>query len=222
VENVFSYANVSCTICRHSVYFTLQQVLTHYLEANRKLKEEIVLYYALEMFKLLEALDQAGIVHGNISLETLILLDEEIDQSNWDRWQSGGWKEKGLVLVNFQKSVDRRLSPCETQIDYYCVCDVLHWLLHGTSMEVYKSTATNLWKPKKAFLRSEFNAKELWEEIFSRLLNSHVVESQQRSPVPFKELASKVEAYLTSNERYIADIKHSLYKHSSLIEDDTC
>lgn len=69
--------------------FTLQQIIS----ANKKIDETLVIYYTIELLKILECLRKCGIVHGEIIPENLISMnDGEI--GDWDRDGRNGWDKK--------------------------------------------------------------------------------------------------------------------------------
>jgi checkpoint serine/threonine-protein kinase len=92
---------------------TLQDVINAYRQRNARMDEALVIYYTIEMMRMIETLHNAHIIHGDIKPDNFLILNEETDDE-WVHWQpgtQGGWGAKGLRLIDYGRSIDLSLYP---------------------------------------------------------------------------------------------------------------
>lgn len=143
------------------------------------LDEALVMFFTVELFRTIEALHACGILHGDIKPDnclvrfdecaepapsSLIDVDEEDDdstscESDYSPRGAYGWKNKGLALIDFGRSIDmhafdssvqfiadwdpsthecneiREMRPWTHQIDLYGLAVTVHVLLFGKYLE---------------------------------------------------------------------------------------
>lgn len=191
------YSDVSFLVMDYYEQGSLLGALNVYRQQNMNLDEAIVLFYASELIKSVLVLHETGILHTDIKLENLLILTpRESSTMEWSsifkRDGSEGWSERGLVLIDFGRSVDLKLlkdeeksrffikskhqsfngSPRISQgldisheMDWYGVADCLHWLLHQKPL---------LLLPKSTKLVNSFKRywqTDIWEALFEDLLS---------------------------------------------------
>ncbi|KAL2362440.1 hypothetical protein RJZ56_004659 [Blastomyces dermatitidis] len=145
------------------------------------LDEIVVMFFAVELFRTIEALHACGILHGDLKADNcLIRLDERFNspvsrladesgldaQAGYSPTGAGGWRNKGLTLIDFGRGVDmqvfpknvqfiadwkigahecsemRECRPWTYQVDMYGLAGVIHILLFGKYMEVAPATSS--------------------------------------------------------------------------------
>lgn len=173
---------------------TLQDAMNCFHKMNKRMDEPLVIYYTLEMLKIVEILHGAGIIHGDLKPDNfLIKNDPRQELSDWGTGTLGGWDSRGLVLIDYGRSIDTRLYPEGTvfksgnhvegfkctemtegrpwtyQADLFGICGVVHCLLHGTFLEVTKDPRTKDAMPRTPFKR--YHQADLWRPLFRDFLN---------------------------------------------------
>eukprot|EP01117_Protostelium_nocturnum_P007396 TRINITY_DN2649_c0_g1_i1.p1 TRINITY_DN2649_c0_g1~~TRINITY_DN2649_c0_g1_i1.p1 ORF type:complete len:673 (-),score=211.86 TRINITY_DN2649_c0_g1_i1:18-2036(-) len=174
--------------------WTLQEVLTKVYKNNGSMEESMVMYYAIEVMSIVQALHNANIIHGDLNPNNLLILNEN-SKEEWGHWQPGtgsGWGHKGLRLIDFGRSIDLKLVSSDItfsgeghsknfrctemlsgnnwkhQVDLFGICSTIHCMIHGKFLEVEMDEKTKSWKPKEAFKKGWL---PLWEELFHAFLN---------------------------------------------------
>jgi hypothetical protein len=191
------YSDVSFLVMDYYEQGSLLGALNVYRQQNNNLDEAIILFYASELIKSVIVLHEAGILHTDIKLENLLILtprnSSTTTTSIFKRDGSEGWSERGLVLIDFGRSVDLKLlkdeegsrffikskhlsfngSPRISQrldisheMDWYGVADCLHWLLHQKPLLLQNSKSTKLANSFKRYWQTD-----IWEPLFDDLLN---------------------------------------------------
>ena len=96
-------------------------VINVYKICGRSVDEALVMYYAIEMLRIVEGIHKAGIIHGDIKPDNFLLRAEEQrgdgtmgPWSNWAAEGAAGWSKRGLLLIDFGRSLDRGLYPRDT------------------------------------------------------------------------------------------------------------
>jgi len=78
--------------------------------------ELLVMFFTIELLRLLEGLHEAGFIHGDLKIDNcLVRLEEVTPASAWNHEYSpsgdGGWSSKGLTLIDFGRTIDTQLYP---------------------------------------------------------------------------------------------------------------
>ena len=191
---------------------TLQDVLNSYLREGKQMHETLVMYYAVEMLRLVEWIHGAGIVHADLKPDNLLLRNGGDDWCDWAAHRPGSWMEKGLALIDFGRAIDLLMYPEEAafvgdagaesfrciemmhgkpwtyQADCYAIASTIHCLLYGSYMEVELTPGTtNTYRQRQPLRR--YWKTELWEVVFDRLLN----QPTESTPPPLGSLRSLLE-----------------------------
>ncbi|KAI0649123.1 hypothetical protein C8Q79DRAFT_493248 [Trametes meyenii] len=129
------------------------------------LDELLVMFFSVELLRLLEGLHRAGFIHGDVKIDNCLLRLEDVPgpASAWEGvYQpsgAGGWAHKGIKLIDFGRTIDTRLFPAGQryvaewptdardcfearegrpwtfQTDYYGLAGIIYCLLYGKYIE---------------------------------------------------------------------------------------
>ncbi|KJA14717.1 hypothetical protein HYPSUDRAFT_208497 [Hypholoma sublateritium FD-334 SS-4] len=81
------------------------------------LDELLVVFFTVELLRLLEAMHSIGFIHGDLKIDNLLLRLEDVPggPAGWinmyDPSGAGGWSYKGLKVIDFGRTIDMRLFP---------------------------------------------------------------------------------------------------------------
>jgi checkpoint serine/threonine-protein kinase len=203
--------------------------------------ETLVIYYTIEILRIVEALHNAKIIHADIKPDNFLILMNE-DTAEWETWRpgpGGRWDSKGLRVIDFGRSLDLSLYPEGTvftsdchadgfqciemktnqpwtyQTDIFGICAVAHTMLHADYLEVVQEPTTARWKPKEPFKR--YWKRELWEQFFDACLNIPDCNSMP-SLSYFRE---QFEQVLMSDELRRSSIRPKLAKQNIMMTFDS-
>lgn len=85
------------------------------------LDELLVMFFTIELLRLLEGLHAHGFIHGDVKIDNCLVRLEDVPgpASNWaaqyDPSGGGGWAHKGITLIDFGRTIDTRLFPPNQQ-----------------------------------------------------------------------------------------------------------
>jgi checkpoint serine/threonine-protein kinase len=85
------------------------------------LDELLVVFFTIELLRLLEGIHAAGFIHGDLKIDNCLLRLEDVPggASAWSGlYQTsgdGGWSSKGLKVIDFGRTIDTRLFPSGQQ-----------------------------------------------------------------------------------------------------------
>ncbi|KAL6072987.1 Mitotic checkpoint serine/threonine-protein kinase BUB1 [Balamuthia mandrillaris] len=167
-HSIHVYSDKSMILMDYHDQGSLQDVLNVYMKAGKRMDETLVMYYTIEMLKIVEQLHNGGIIHGDLKPDNFLVKNLDREGVKLRHWGSakaqtspmnGGWDDKGLVLIDFGRSIDTTLYPAGTrftgdhveefkclemregkpwtyQVDLFGLLGIIHCLLHGSYMEV--------------------------------------------------------------------------------------
>lgn len=81
------------------------------------LDELLVMFFSIELLRLVEAMHSAGFIHGDLKMDNCLLRLEEVPggAAGWSGTYQpsgeGGWSYKGLRVIDFGRTIDTRLFP---------------------------------------------------------------------------------------------------------------
>ena len=80
------------------------------------LDELLVMFFTVELLRLLEGLHGAGIIHGDLKIDNCLVRLEDVPassawQAQYDPAGAGGWHSKGIKLIDFGRAIDTRMFP---------------------------------------------------------------------------------------------------------------
>lgn len=218
---------------------SLQQVINAYRKANKKMDEPLIMFYAVELLRAVEALHGTGVLHADIKPDNILLREDDESDTSWEYQPAAGFGAKGVELIDYGCAIDRNLYPtntlfsgrsntqafecvemlCDkpwsTQVDLYNVAATVHCLLHSEYMVLDMTTdadGVTTAVPKLALKR--YWKVELWKEFFDTLINSHC-----RGVLPdLAELRGKFETFFAGNDSKRAAVRVSLMKQALLLD----
>ncbi|XP_063901544.1 uncharacterized protein LOC135121168 [Zophobas morio] len=212
----FVYRDKTFLLMRYYDQGTLMDALETYKREQKKMQEELVIFYCIELLKAIELLHRFNVVHGNIALENLLIrADGRSLSESWHPDGSSGWAAHGLTLIDFRKSLDMdqpdgKQGLCGTgelssglracpelrdghspsfQIDTFDVLFVVFSLLYASPLNIV--FANGKWSPACAFESCAHAA--LWKEIFELFLNTT---SAKTTPCFLQSARLRLEVYL--------------------------
>jgi checkpoint serine/threonine-protein kinase len=219
------YGDGSITAIEHADDFCLADVIAMHSKLNKPMEEPLIIFYVIEMLRMLEAVHSAKVTHGRFDGASLVLRNQE-EEEDWkimfDASGGGGWSTKGLTLTGFGDSVDLSLLNGEPLVsgaghatlrqpswtyesDYHGLLNVVHSLLHGEPMEVTQDDESGGLKTAKPFRR--FWQVNLWQSLFDELLNASLDEMPNLG-----RQREAFEGYLAQNPFKAKSLKNSLVK----------
>jgi checkpoint serine/threonine-protein kinase len=81
------------------------------------LDELLVMFFSIELLRLLEGIHNIGFIHGDLKIDNCLLRLEDVP-GGASAWSSlyqpsgdGGWSYKGLKVIDFGRTIDTRLFP---------------------------------------------------------------------------------------------------------------
>ena len=91
---------------------TLQDVLNaHLAKGERGMDEVLAAFYVVEMLRVLEAFHAAGLLHGDVKPDNLLVRNEVAVAQDWAPGRPGCWARRGLRLIDLGRTVDLAALP---------------------------------------------------------------------------------------------------------------
>lgn len=81
------------------------------------LDELLVMFFSIELIRLVEGIHTAGFIHGDLKIDNCLLRLEDIPEgaSAWNATYQpsgdGGWSYKGLKVIDFGRTIDTKMFP---------------------------------------------------------------------------------------------------------------
>jgi checkpoint serine/threonine-protein kinase len=129
------------------------------------LDELLVMFFTIELVRLLEGMHGTGFIHGDLKIDNCLLRLEDVPGGT-SAWSSvyqpsgqGGWSYKGIKVIDFGRTIDTRLFPpgqtfvadwkidardCQEmrenrswtfQTDYFGLAGIIYCMLFGKYIE---------------------------------------------------------------------------------------
>ncbi|KAF7799772.1 hypothetical protein EIP86_011014 [Pleurotus ostreatoroseus] len=121
-EALFAYHDESFLVLELCKQGTLLEIVNNAGKAgidragSCSLDELLVMFFAIELMRLLEGMHRAGFIHGDMKIDNCLLRLEDVDPPS--AWSSiyqpsgeGGWGMKGIKLIDFGRTIDTQLFP---------------------------------------------------------------------------------------------------------------
>ena len=90
-------------------------------QAGACLDELLVMFFSIELLRLVEAMHNAGFIHGDLKIDNCLLRLEEVPggatgwSSSYQPSGEGGWSYKGLKVIDFGRTIDTKQFPRDQQ-----------------------------------------------------------------------------------------------------------
>ena len=129
------------------------------------LDELLVMFFSIELLRLLEGLHAAGFIHGDVKVDNCLLRLEDVPgpatawSAMYDPTGEGGWSYKGIKMIDFGRTIDTKLFPPNQcfignwptdardclemregrpwtyQTDYFGLAGIIYCMLYGKYIE---------------------------------------------------------------------------------------
>ncbi|KAJ3840400.1 hypothetical protein F5878DRAFT_613209 [Lentinula raphanica] len=199
------------------------------------LDELLVMFFTIELLRLLEVIHNIGFIHGDLKIDNCLLRLEDIPggSSSWSNVYSpsgeGGWRYKGLKVIDFGRAVDTRLFPANQQFiadwetderdcieiqqgkpwtfqtDYFGLAGIIYCMFFGKYIQA-SSIGSSTSPDGRAKLRlvtpfKRYWQADLWARLFDLLLNPTDVRPDGHMPISDELglIRSEMEAWLQAN-----------------------
>ena len=169
-------------------------------QAGACLDELLVMFFSIELLRLVEAMHNAGFIHGDLKIDNCLLRLEDVPggATAWSsRYQpsgEGGWSYKGLKVIDFGRTIDTKLfspdqqfiadwatddrdcfevrenRPWTYQTDYFGLAGIIYCMLFGKYIQA-SSVVTHMHEGvQKHKIATPF--KRYWQtDIWNRLFD---------------------------------------------------
>jgi len=237
------FANTYNNGCVTGFPFAHEPSLKHVYEMNvsqnKPMDETLVMFYAVELMRVVDAMHASNLVHGNVAMPTVLLrndisAEQTVSQAAWNPSGSQGWNARGIRLTDFGRSIDLTLTdpnarftsslndefarfigeqPWSFEIDYFGIASVLHALLFHQPISLTHTPAGE-WALKERF--KAYWQVSLWQSLFHALLNTG---SRAPQPSVLLQQRESVELYLSSNPVRAKGLNAALMKQEDRLAD---
>ncbi|POR35369.1 Checkpoint serine/threonine-protein kinase bub1 [Tolypocladium paradoxum] len=187
-------------------------------EPSAVMDEQLAMFFAIELMRTVEALHSKNVLHGDLKADNCLLrLDSMASEqplaTQWKADGTGGWSSRGLVLIDFGRSIDmkafvsdvefiadwktsaqdcsemREGRPWTWQIDYHGLAGTIHCLLFGKYIETARCDQGGLGKTGRKYKIREslkrYWQTDLWSDCFEVLLNpASFLEAEEGGKMP--------------------------------------
>ncbi|KAJ7931504.1 hypothetical protein B0H13DRAFT_1958507, partial [Mycena leptocephala] len=177
----------------------------------------LVMFFVVELLRVVEAMHNAGFIHGDLKIDNCLLRLEDPDGED-------GWSCKGLKLIDFGRTIDTRLFPSGQQFiadwdtdardcfelreqrpwtyqtDYFGLAGIIYCMLFGKYIEA-NSVSTKEGRHKIDTPLKRYWQTEIWERLFAILLNPCAVRDDATLPLcsELAEIRGQMEAWLQAH-----------------------
>ena len=100
---------------------SLLDIVNLYKRQGCSMDESLVMFYAIELLRIVEILHMNDFIHGDIKPDNLMIRNDECEEdeddlscnsfSVWAPDRAGIWSKKGLKIIDFGRSIDLRQFP---------------------------------------------------------------------------------------------------------------
>ncbi|KAI5122295.1 hypothetical protein M0805_002374 [Coniferiporia weirii] len=236
---LYAYRDESFLVLDLCSQGTLLDVVNHAAAAGVSqqgacLDELLVMFFAIELVKFIENMHTAGFIHGDFKIDNCLLRLEEVP-GGINAWSGmyqatgeGGWKYKGVKMIDFGRTIDTRMYPAGQQFvadwkteiadclemrenrpwtyetDYFGLAGIVYCMLFGKFIDAATIVPVPSATPARYKIAPQFKRYwqvDLWTRLFDVLLNPALVRADGSLPL-VPELASlreEMETWLSSN-----------------------
>ncbi|KAJ7274424.1 hypothetical protein B0H12DRAFT_1088678 [Mycena haematopus] len=169
-------------------------------QAGGTLDELLVMFFAVELLRVVEVMHSAGFIHGDLKIDNCLLRLEDVPGGptawapTYDPAGEDGWSYKGIKLIDFGRTIDTRLFPSGQQFiadwdtdardcfelrekrpftyqtDYFGLAGIIYCLLFGKYIQA-NSVSTKDGRHKIETPLKRYWQTEIWDRLFGILLN---------------------------------------------------
>ncbi|KAG6842297.1 hypothetical protein C0991_010585 [Blastosporella zonata] len=176
------------------------------------LDELLVIFFTVELLRLLEAIHKTGFIHGDLKIDNCLLRLEDVPggTSAWSSSYSpsgdGGWNHKGLKVIDFGRTIDTRLFPPSQQFiaewptddrdcfearenrpwtfhtDYFGLVGIIYCMLFGKYIHAGAVDSASGRRRISTPLKRYWQT-DLWNRLFDILLNPSTIRPDGQLPL---------------------------------------
>ncbi|KAG8899615.1 hypothetical protein FRB99_006535, partial [Tulasnella sp. 403] len=176
------------------------------------LVEPLVVFFTIELFKLVEHLHINGFIHGDLKIDNCLVRLEDVPGAAWstqyDPTGANGWAQQGVRLIDFGRAIDTTLFP-EDQVyvgdwptdardcvemregrpwtfetDYFGLAGIVFCMLFKKYIDTAPITAPDgSTRYKLATPLKRYWNTPLWTRVFDVLLNPKLVRPDGSLPI---------------------------------------
>ncbi|KAH7341664.1 Mad3/BUB1 homology region 1-domain-containing protein [Rhizoctonia solani] len=177
------------------------------------LDELLVMFFTVELLRLISAMHAAGFVHGDLKIDNCLLRTEDMPDearawsSKYDPTGEHGWSYKGIRMIDFGRGIDTNLfqpgqtfigdwptdqrdaaelregRPWTFQTDYFGLAGIVYCMLFGKYIETVPYQDGEQTKYKINMTLKRYWQTEMWSALFDMLLNPTTVRPDGDMPL---------------------------------------
>ena len=181
-------------------------------EKGACLRESLVMFFTIELLRLVEGMHAVGFIHGDLKIDNCLLrLGDTPLSSTYDPSGAGGWSDKGIKLIDFGRTIDTRQFPADQQFladwptdakdclemreglpwthqpDYFGLAGIIYCMLYGKYFEdnsiVLHPGEDGEPRYRLAVSFKRYWQVDLWARLFDLLLNSTLIREDGSLPL---------------------------------------
>ena len=181
-------------------------------EKGACLRESLVMFFTIELLRLVEGMHAVGFIHGDLKIDNCLLrLGDTPLSSTYDPSGAGGWSDKGIKLIDFGRTIDVRQFPAGQQFladwptdakdclelreglpwthqpDYFGLAGIIYCMFYGKYFED-NSIVSHPGEDGEPRFRLAASFKrywqvDLWERLLDLLLNPKLIREDGSLPL---------------------------------------
>ncbi|CAG8435429.1 9138_t:CDS:2 [Ambispora gerdemannii] len=239
--SLYLFKDESYMVMEYLEHGTIIDVVNTVTKENTTMDELLVGFFTVELLKAIEAMHTAGIMHGDLKADNLLVRLEPTEEwnSQYSPTGSNGWSKKGVKVIDFGRAIDLTLFSEETKFicdwetneqdcyemrvgkpwkwhaDYYGLAGIIYCMLHHKFIQttcIDENFSRKRYMPLLPFKRYW---QDLWRRMFDMLLNPSYVRLDGQLPITneLRDVRRELEGYLVMNcERNGKSLKSMLRK----------
>lgn len=174
---------------------TILDVVNYFKAQGSAVDETLCIYLTAELLKVVEALHEIGIIHGDLKADNCMIKFAASDTWGRSFTDKDRSSSKTITLIDFGRAIDKTLFPEDTQFlanwdtdqqdcpqmrqglpwsyeaDYYGIAGIIHTMLFGKYIEVKNLSVGGPVALTHSFKR--YWQVDLWSGLFDLLLNPY-------------------------------------------------
>lgn len=181
--------------------------------SNPGLDELLVMFFSIELMRLISAMHARGFVHGDLKIDNCLLRTEDVPDeahawsATYDPTGGNGWAYKGIRMIDFGRGIDMGLFPpgqtfvgdwptdqrdavelregrsWTFQTDYFGLAGIVYCMLYGKYIETVAYQEAGQTKYKINMSLKRYWQTDIWSALFDILLNPGSVRADGSMPL---------------------------------------